>query len=367
VQAQAAPAPACLSLATSRSCPEFAAFSIAPDRNLFTTVAAFDTYVATTSGSNPLFLNFFRTQYSCPAWDGAGLRYAQSFVCGSVIDRSTAEFGCNARVPAGPTARPLCRATAAQTLDSYAAIFANTTACPPNPARALPASYRVYLNRLPATPPASGCVSGTVKDISYCGFDTAREVTAFCAIAANTASACCAAAQAAGHIIAATATTVAPAPSLTLDPAPVDNSASGSNSLGASPLATQSAAANSANASQESTTTSLRPILIGGIVAGAGILVAALFAAFFFRRRRSNAKAGGAVAGASSKAQQENIQVAETMEVIYDYTPNLFDEIELHVGDHVILKVSFDDGWAYGFNMVTKQEGSFPLACVAPI
>jgi hypothetical protein len=36
------------------------------------------------------------------------------------------------------------------------------------------------------------------------------------------------------------------------------------------------------------------------------------------------------------------------------------------VGDPVIVKMKFDDGWGYGFNMTTKMEGSFPLACVAP-
>ncbi|KAJ3279172.1 hypothetical protein HDU76_009598, partial [Blyttiomyces sp. JEL0837] len=36
------------------------------------------------------------------------------------------------------------------------------------------------------------------------------------------------------------------------------------------------------------------------------------------------------------------------------------------VGDPVIVKCKFDDGWGYGFNMTTKMEGSFPLACVSP-
>jgi hypothetical protein len=58
--------------------------------------------------------------------------------------------------------------------------------------------------------------------------------------------------------------------------------------------------------------------------------------------------------------------VAETMEVVFNYVPNLSDEIFLYVGDPVIVKMKFDDGWGYGFNMTTKMEGSFPLACVAP-
>ncbi|KAJ3140123.1 hypothetical protein HK101_003555 [Irineochytrium annulatum] len=59
-------------------------------------------------------------------------------------------------------------------------------------------------------------------------------------------------------------------------------------------------------------------------------------------------------------------QSAETMEVVFNYVPNLSDEIYLYVGDPVVVKCKFDDGWGYGFNMTTNREGSFPLACVAP-
>jgi len=57
---------------------------------------------------------------------------------------------------------------------------------------------------------------------------------------------------------------------------------------------------------------------------------------------------------------------AETMEVVYNYVPQLSDEIHLYVGDPIIVKAKFDDGWALGYNMATKEEGSFPLACVQP-
>jgi hypothetical protein len=40
--------------------------------------------------------------------------------------------------------------------------------------------------------------------------------------------------------------------------------------------------------------------------------------------------------------------------------------IVIDVGDPVIVKMKFDDGWGYGYNMTTKLEGTFPLACVAP-
>ncbi|KAJ3115699.1 hypothetical protein HDU96_000178 [Phlyctochytrium bullatum] len=82
------------------------------------------------------------------------------------------------------------------------------------------------------------------------------------------------------------------------------------------------------------------------------------------------AAAGGAAAIAAASAstpapQDGGAQIAETMEAIFNYVPNLSDEIYLYVGDPVVVKCQFDDGWGYGFNMTTKQEGAFPLACVA--
>ncbi|KAJ3054588.1 hypothetical protein HK097_001369 [Rhizophlyctis rosea] len=101
------------------------------------------------------------------------------------------------------------------------------------------------------------------------------------------------------------------------------------------------------------------PLLVG---IGAAVVIA--FVALgvgivYIRKRKTVAKGDGGDGG-------EPIQIAETMEVVYNYVPNLSDEIYLYVNDPVIVKCKFDDGWAFGFNMRTKQEGSFPLACVAP-
>lgn len=81
---------------------------------------------------------------------------------------------------------------------------------------------------------------------------------------------------------------------------------------------------------------------------------------YVYRKRLSNSS--------QDKSYDNNggdaIQIAETYEVIYNYVPNLSDEVYLYVGDKIIVKCKFDDGWAIGYNMSTKQEGSFPMACV---
>ncbi|KAJ3414999.1 Pyridoxal-dependent decarboxylase domain-containing protein 1 [Chytridiales sp. JEL 0842] len=76
--------------------------------------------------------------------------------------------------------------------------------------------------------------------------------------------------------------------------------------------------------------------------------------------------AAGQMMSENNNNNEEPQQIAETMEVVFNYVPNLSDEIYLYVGDPIIVKCKFDDGWGYGFNLTTKLEGSFPLACVAP-
>ncbi|KAI8853627.1 hypothetical protein BC829DRAFT_439750 [Chytridium lagenaria] len=81
------------------------------------------------------------------------------------------------------------------------------------------------------------------------------------------------------------------------------------------------------------------------------------------------AMAGGAMAGgamAGGPPTGVNVAGEDTMEAIFNYVPNLSDEVYLYVGDPVIVKCTFDDGWAYGYNVTTQQEGSFPIACVGP-
>ncbi|TPX70214.1 hypothetical protein SpCBS45565_g01977 [Spizellomyces sp. 'palustris'] len=48
----------------------------------------------------------------------------------------------------------------------------------------------------------------------------------------------------------------------------------------------------------------------------------------------------------------------------YSFTPNLPDELLLRKGDVVAISQKFNDGWAYGTNINTKQAGTFPINAV---
>lgn len=103
-------------------------------------------------------------------------------------------------------------------------------------------------------------------------------------------------------------------------------------------------------------------IIVGAVV---GILLIAVFAIFYIRRRNGSDTPKKPTNAPSSGAPAENI--SETLQVIQAYTANLDDELSMSVGDKIVVKNKFDDGWAFGFNVDTKQEGSFPFGCLAPI
>ncbi|KAI8821162.1 uncharacterized protein EV422DRAFT_529431 [Fimicolochytrium jonesii] len=53
--------------------------------------------------------------------------------------------------------------------------------------------------------------------------------------------------------------------------------------------------------------------------------------------------------------------------VVYDYTPQLIDELELAKDDVVEVWASYDDGWGKGLNTRSGNKGTFPMACLEPI
>ncbi|KAI8618252.1 hypothetical protein BC830DRAFT_963959 [Chytriomyces sp. MP71] len=55
---------------------------------------------------------------------------------------------------------------------------------------------------------------------------------------------------------------------------------------------------------------------------------------------------------------------SEEVNVIYAFQPERDDELALRMGDKVLVLHAFDDGWSYGKNLSTGQEGNFPSDCL---
>ncbi|KAJ3068922.1 hypothetical protein HDU98_007961 [Podochytrium sp. JEL0797] len=51
--------------------------------------------------------------------------------------------------------------------------------------------------------------------------------------------------------------------------------------------------------------------------------------------------------------------------VVYPHVSSHEDELALHPGDLIVLTHQYPDGWGFGFNRYTNQQGAFPLTCLA--
>ncbi|KAH9266581.1 hypothetical protein BASA84_001069 [Batrachochytrium salamandrivorans] len=346
----------CFSLRASTACPEFGDFSLVPDNHtppLFTNLATFDSYI-TGWGPSPNFQNYFKSRYNCPNWDGSGLRYGRSLICGLSVS-SAISRGCAA--PASASTKQLCKATANTAVASYQTIFSNTRFCPASSEHTLDAVIVSFVEELPPAA-APGCIEGVRSDLSMCGFNGPVELLAYCVSNVSLADACCTVAQTAGNIpLGAIPPRIRPSATSTTLSVSRTSSTLAASTTSVPPVSnTTKGESSSLNNIPAGWPTS--PIYIGAGITCIGAIIA-IVCAFVFARVPYRNQEIGIVPDRLSMAVGE-----EVMEVLYDHTPQMLDEIELRYGDQVVIKNKFDDGWAFGYNLVTKQEGSFPMACM---
>jgi len=60
------------------------------------------------------------------------------------------------------------------------------------------------------------------------------------------------------------------------------------------------------------------------------------------------------------ESEEEKEDEEKLFEVVYNYEPELPDELKLTVGDKIKIKEIYEDGWAYGYNKTTQLFGTFP-------
>ncbi|KAI9204113.1 uncharacterized protein BJ171DRAFT_128938 [Polychytrium aggregatum] len=286
-------------------------------------------------------------QQGCPGFNPNAVRYHITQLCGYMVFNNGASCTENANKPA--TAHQMCSSTEAAYLSSFLA-QTQTTGCNANSTNIQ--TELASNNQLQAAlADSAGCITSTSFDSANCGFGDQTSATAFCL--SNPTQSCCASLQA--NTTATVTKTSASAPiatrstgPLTLLPQPTTSAPSDGNSSSSVPL----------------------PVIIGAAAGGVVLLVALIIGVILVRRRKTRNLESEPHQFATAAAFSENgtgITVNETMESVYNYVPNLSDEIYIYVGDSVLVKNKFDDGWAFGYNLSTKQEGTFPLACLAPL
>lgn len=157
---------ACFPLTGTTTCTMFSDVKVHPFANVFRDVPSFDKYIRDSFPTSPVYMNYFQQNYTCPSWDGTGLRFPVSFICGLIVDVSTTQFNCNE--PA--QVKNICKSTALQTLSSYRSAFSNPELCTPGGQRAIPQRYLSFVNGLAVDTPGSGsCFPGMAQEIRNCG------------------------------------------------------------------------------------------------------------------------------------------------------------------------------------------------------
>jgi hypothetical protein len=374
----------CLSLAGSLACPMYEAFQIGLGSNErptpFNSSTTFDAWFETYYGTLEAFADTTKAIQRCDAsstYSARRQRYARSVQCFLLVDAAR-ENGCSS----APIPIPLCKTIVTTFLDQYnldfavgniAGVCAPTSAPPSNPVDAFNSLASRSLTD-------TNCLVGLESEVRLCGFynDTQKIEVKYCK--AFPKDGCCSSSAINGNI-----------KEITLLLPLIEGEEKAETTVDESIWSTG--------------------IIIGvAFAAFVGILSIILICVLVRKRSKSSSRTRRVKPQKPQKVQKpkkksmwttmkenrenkrhvrddwegesfrgssydkpmpplmpdDDHQEQETMQVLYNYVPNLQDEIYLYVGDSVIVKAKFDDGWALGLNITTKQEGSFPLACVGP-
>ncbi|KAI8800777.1 hypothetical protein BJ742DRAFT_716584 [Cladochytrium replicatum] len=365
-QSAVAQSTACFAASGTTICDVWSSYQSRSFSGLFTTVPQLDAYVREQTPLSSNYTAFFAAKYQCPGLTTAvsnQMRYQATLFCGLVFDIGS-EANCAAGSP------QVCRTPFLTAYNAVNATFRNTAYCAASPAAAqLTARNTLFTNlnhmmgRLPASDAAS-CIKAVSAEASTCGFATAAQKTTYCA--SNASEVCCGGTGTGGtgNGGGSTGGTTTTGGSGSGGPT---SAAGGDGSVVTAATHSPTGAANSQNSgyTQPGGFQFTTPVIVGIAAGGAVLIGGIILIALLVGRRKRNADQSSMSKKGDATATFPRMAISETMEVVYNYVPNLNDEIYLYVGDPVIVKCKFDDGWAFGFNMTTKMEGSFPLACLA--
>ncbi|KAJ3121607.1 Sorbin and SH3 domain-containing protein 1 [Physocladia obscura] len=348
----------CISLVGSTSCPSFAGYTGYLSFNA-TSVTEFDAYVeqsvTTDTGDAGTFASSMVTTLGCTGWAGTGLRYHRTAVCGLLVYYA-GQYGAGSGAPCNASqaavgADPLCAATMNSFLASWAAVTASNASCPDGgDAANLQAYISGYDAALSLLQDAVGCVASVPQDTANCGFTDAADAVAFCA--ATPTATCC-----------NTQSTT---------------TSSATSSYSATQAATTTTSIQSLTTSSATSVvnsdTSVSITTIAGAAGGAFVLLVIIIVTICCVRRKSRAHVSDSYAftkkpplpsstsaASSYAAGGSHLKQQKSHRVVYDYIAQHPDEINCAIGDQIVLKTEYDDGWAFGLNTITKQEGYFPI------
>ncbi|KAI8841168.1 hypothetical protein BJ741DRAFT_595451, partial [Chytriomyces cf. hyalinus JEL632] len=302
---------------------------------------------------------------NCTGFTGRGLRYHREALCAILASQgSNGQSGCDS---SGKQV-DFCASTVKLFVDSFNAMLVDGQQCPsPNTQRAS-AYIRFYSDNTANLVSNGGCRYKASNEMQ-CGFSTTDQFTAYCAATATKTDPCCS-----GQA------------SITVSPAFIPT-LSASNTAALAPT-------NSADSSTSNDPSRPFPIPVIATVGGVALILVTSTCIYLCSRRNqarefvtygsdkdldnSNgangqrismerldaAKAPMGLAGANaggSKFTRPMSSGQQLHNVLFNYYPTIEDELVAYIGDKILIKAEYDDGWAYGGNLRTMQEGFFPV------
>ncbi|KAI8618259.1 hypothetical protein BC830DRAFT_964191 [Chytriomyces sp. MP71] len=329
-----------------------------------TNLPTFDAYIQQSVDVVTGFGSYMRSELGCNGWNGAKLRYHTEALC-SVF----ASLGSDPRnnCPSAGKTVNFCSKSVEAFVTSFESVISNSTDCPsPNNARATEYSNWYKLNAKYLATNGS-CNERAFTDVT-CGFASAIESTTYClSLNSTSLDSCC------GGLVAPASIDVSPfIVSKALPPASPTQPATTTTVIAASTDTSGSKAS---------------PILAIGISGGVGLVLMVVTFTYICTLKKRRAHREFVTLGSdkdlteshrnmamqslpASKAATGQLQPARFSRpmssgrklhpVIYNYYPEKEDELVAYIGDMLLIQTEFDDGWCYGGNMRTMQEGFFP-------
>ncbi|KAJ1545176.1 hypothetical protein HK096_006699, partial [Nowakowskiella sp. JEL0078] len=134
---------------------------------------------------NPSYLAGFGLQYGCSDWNGRGQRYHQSIYVALLINISLNACPITNTIP-------FCQQACNQGLDSLTSIFTNTTSCVAKPSVQIAYNRNITLkstsNFCKTLTPSTNCQIYNDKEASQCGFYFQSDFESYCL---NNVDICC--------------------------------------------------------------------------------------------------------------------------------------------------------------------------------
>lgn len=317
----------CFSLANSKQCPEYKDYSIVAAKNSFSDAASFDSYMAARNG-------WFYSK--CPTFKPlqSNIRYANSFVCAFAVQASTQglpEGKCNSGLPPPPR---VCKSSLSAAIADVSAILKSQCS-----SQTIFPSYSAFINS--AQQSDKNCILSSGNEVGVkCGIKNPADAAKYCTT--NKSALCCT----------ATSNSLLDNPVNPVNTINSTLSTTNSNTTIESTTTVDTSLAAATQDSSNSSTSSggISPLLIGAAAVGCALAIL-LIAVLFFMRRKSNLKKVENMENRSSGVPLgATVPSNDTMECVFEYSANLFDELTLSVGDEVQVLNKYDDGWALGNN-----------------